>query len=98
MDKLQNIFIYGNLLIQTYSNDNNDDNHHHHLELTMEAKKSYKILWDFNTQSIQLRRPDLIIVNKKRVYQMVNLVVPAGHRVEMKKSKTLENYQVLTQC
>lgn len=60
----------------------------------MQAKQSHKILWDFNTQSIQVRRPDLIIVNKKRVYQMLNLVVPAGHRVKLKKSKTLENCQV----
>ena len=44
---------------------------------------SHKLLWDFNIQTdhlIQVRRPDLIIINKrKRICKMVDFAVPADH-------------------
>ena len=43
---------------------------------------SHKLLWDFNIQTdhlIPARRPDLIIINKrKRIGKIVDFAVPAG--------------------
>ncbi len=46
----------------------------------------HKLLWDFNIQTnhlIPARRPDLIILNKKkRICKIVDFAVPADHRPE----------------
>ena len=45
---------------------------------------THKLLWDFAIQTARLisaRRPDLIIINKKKVYQIVDFAVPADHRI-----------------
>ena len=49
---------------------------------------THKLLWDFNIQTDQLilaRRPDLIIINKKkkekRAYKIVDFAVPVDHRI-----------------
>ena len=64
-----------------------------------------KFLWDFNIQTdhlIPARRPDLIILNKKkkRICKIVDLAVPAYHRTNLKEceknissSTLLENWK-----
>ena len=57
---------------------------------------SHKLLWDFNIQTdhlIPTRRPDLIIINKrKRICKIVDFVVPAGHRINLKKGEKKDKY------
>ena len=52
---------------------------------------SHKLLWDFNIQTDQLipaRRPDLIIINKKKgICKIVDLAVPADHSINLKESE-----------
>ena len=46
-------------------------------------------LWDFDIQTDHLilaRRPDLIIINKKKkICEIVNFAVPADHRIKLKE-------------
>ena len=57
---------------------------------------SHKLLWGFNIQTDQLilaRRPDLIIVNrKKRICKIVDFAVPADHRINLKESEKKDKY------
>ena len=50
---------------------------------------THKLLWDFSIQTYHLtpaRRPDLIIINKKRrICKIVDFAVPADHRINLKK-------------
>ena len=56
---------------------------------------SHKLLWDFNIQTdhlIPARRPDLIIINKrKRICKIVDFAVPADHRINLKESEKDKN-------
>ena len=49
---------------------------------------THKLLWDFDIQMdylITARKPDLIIINeKKRIYNIVYIAVPADHRIKLK--------------
>ena len=60
---------------------------------------SHKLLWDLNIQTdhlIPARRPDLIIINKrKRVCRIVDFAVPADHRINLKESEKKDKYQDL---
>ena len=57
-----------------------------------------KVLWYFNIQTDRLipaRRPDLIIINKKkkkRIYKIVDFAVPADHRINLKKCEKKDKY------
>ena len=57
---------------------------------------SHKLLWDFNIQTDHLnpaRRPDLIIINKrKRICKIVEFAVPVDHRVNLKESEKKDKY------
>ena len=57
---------------------------------------AHKLRWDFNIQTdplISARRPDLIIVNKKkRTCKIVDFAVPADHRVKLKESEKKDKY------
>ena len=57
---------------------------------------SHKLLWDFNIQTdhlIPARRPDLIIINKrKRICKIVDFAVPADHRINLKGSEKSDKY------
>ena len=57
---------------------------------------THKLLWDFNIQTdhlIPARRPDLIIINKKkRTCKIVDFAVPADHRIKLKKSEKKDKY------
>ena len=61
----------------------------HNLESVLE-KETHKLLWDFEIQTdhlISARRPDKVIVNKKGTCRIVDLVVPANHKVKLKESE-----------
>ena len=55
-----------------------------------------KLLWDFNIQTDHLiltRRPDLIIINKKkRTCKIVNFAVLADHRIKLKECEKKDKY------
>ena len=45
---------------------------------------THKLLWDFDIQKdplISARRPDLIIINKKKTCKIVDFAVSADHRI-----------------
>ena len=56
----------------------------------------HHFLWDFNIQTDRLipaRRPDLIIINrKKRICKIVDFTVPADHRINLKESEKKDKY------
>ena len=57
---------------------------------------THKLLWDFNIQKdhiIPARRPDLIIINKKkRTCKIVDFAVPADHRIKLKECEKRDKY------
>ncbi len=57
---------------------------------------THKLLWNFNIQTDQLipaRRPDLIIINKKkRICKTVDFAVPADHRINLNESEKKDKY------
>ena len=57
---------------------------------------SHKLPWDFNIQNdhlIPARRPDLIIINKrKRICKIVKFAVQADHRINLKESEKKDKY------
>ena len=70
-------------------------------ESTLE-NKTRKILWIFEIETdlqISAKRPDLVIVNKKkkkkRTSRIVNFALPADHRVKLKESEKKHKYQDL---
>ena len=71
----------------------------YNLELVME-NETHKLFWDFEIQThhqISARRPDLVIVNKKRgTYRMVDFAVLAGYRVKLKENERKDKYLDLT--
>ena len=62
----------------------------------MRENDTHKLLWDFNIQTdhlIPARRPDLIIINKKkRTCKIVDFAVPADHRVKLKECEKTDKY------
>ena len=57
---------------------------------------SHKLLWDFNIQTyhpIPARRPDLIIIKKKkRTCKIVDFAVSADHRIKLKECEKKHKY------
>ena len=59
---------------------------------------THKPLWDFNIKTVHLivvRRPDLIIINKKkkkRICKIVGFAVPADHRINLKECEKKDKY------
>ena len=57
---------------------------------------THKPQWDFNIQTdhlIPARRPDLIIINKKkRICKIVDSAVPADHRINLKECEKKDSY------
>ena len=56
-----------------------------------------KFIWDFDIHMdhlISVRRPDLIIINKKkkRTCKIVEFSVPADHRIKLKKCEKKDKY------
>ena len=61
--------------------------------------ENHKILWDFSIQTnhvVETRRPDLIVVDKKkRSCKIIDFAVPGNSTIEEKEKDKIENYQVL---
>ena len=56
---------------------------------------THKLLGDFNILTdhlIPARRPDLMIINKKKIYKIVDFAVPADHRIDLKESEKKDKY------
>ena len=57
---------------------------------------THKLLWDFDIQTDQLilaRRPDFIIINKrKKICKIVDFAVPADHRIKLKECEKRDKY------
>ena len=53
--------------------------------------ETYKIIWDFEIQTdhlISVRRPDLIIMKKKKMsWLIVDFAIPADYRVKLKENQ-----------
>ena len=60
------------------------------------GNETHKLLWDFDTQTdhlISARRPDLIIINKKReLTKFKDFAVLADHRVKLKENEKNDKY------
>ena len=60
-----------------------------HNPATVLEKATHKLLWDFKIQTdhlIPARRPNLIIINKKKTTcKIVDFAVPADHRIKLKE-------------
>ena len=58
--------------------------------------KTHKLLWDFDIHTdhlISTKRPDLIIINKKkRTCKIVDFAVPADHRIKLKECEKKDKY------
>ena len=56
-------------------------------------------MWDFNIQTdhvIEVRRPDLVVVDKKeRSCKIIDFAVPGDSRIEEKEKDKIEKYQDL---
>ena len=72
--------------------------HDHKLESCLE-NEDYKILWDFSIQTdhvIGARRPDSVVVDKKRrTCKIIDFAVPGDRRIEEKEKEKIEKYQDL---
>ena len=59
---------------------------------------THKLLWDFDIQTdhlISARRPDLIIINKKKkkkIYKIVDFAVPVDHKIKLKEYEKKDKY------
>ena len=75
-----------------------DDWYEHEPERVLE-NEDYKILWDFSVQTdhvIEARRPDLVVVDKKRgTCKIIDFAVPGDSRIEEKETEKIEKYQDL---
>ena len=67
-----------------------------HNPAPVQENDTHKLLWDFNIQTDHLilaRRPDLIIINKKkRICKIVDFAVPVDHRVNLKECEKKDKY------
>ena len=61
--------------------------------------EDYKILWDFSIQTdpvIEARRPDLVVVDKKRrTCKIIDFAIPGTSRIDEKEKEKIEKYQDL---
>ena len=60
---------------------------------------THKLLWDFDIQTdhlIPARRPDLITINKKKTNcKIVDVAVPADHKIKLKECEKKDKYPTL---
>ena len=72
-----------------------------HNPASVQENDTHKLLWGFGVQTdhlISARRPDLIIINKKkkRICKIVDFAVPADHRIKLKECEKKNKYQDLS--
>ena len=58
---------------------------------------THKLLWDFDVQTdhlISARRPDLIIINKKKksIWKIVDFPIPVDYRIKLKECEKKDRY------
>ena len=67
-----------------------------HNPAPVQENATHKLLWDFNIQTdhlIPARRPDLIIINKKkRICKIVDFAVPADSKIKLKECEKKDKY------
>ena len=67
-----------------------------HNPAPVQENDTHKLLWVFDIDTDHLilaRRPDLIIINKKRrICKIIDFAVPADHRIKLKECKKKNNY------
>ena len=67
-----------------------------HNPAPVQENDTHKLLWDFNIQTdhlIPAKRPDLIIINKKkRICKIVDFAVLADHRINLKECEKKDKY------
>ena len=66
-----------------------------HNPATVLENNTHKLLWDFDIHTddlISARRPDLILINKKRTCKNVDFAVPADHRIKLKECEKKDKY------
>ena len=69
-----------------------------HKPALVQENDTLKLIWDFDVQTdhlISARRPDLIIINKrkkKRIYKIVDFAVPVDHRIKLKEYEKKDKY------
>ena len=75
----------------------------HHLAIVLENER-HKLLWDFDIHTdhrISARRPDLMIINKKkkRICKIVDIAIPADHRIKLKEcERRISTSTLLENC
>ena len=57
--------------------------------------ENHKILWDFSIHVIEAQRPDLVVVDKKWSFKIIDFEVPGDSRIEEKEKDKVEKYQDL---
>ena len=67
-----------------------------HNPAPVQENDTHKLLWDFDIKTdhlISARRPDLIIINKrKKTCKIVDFAVPADHRIKHKECEKRDKY------
>ena len=70
-----------------------------HNPAPVQKNNTYKLLWNFDIHTdhrISARRPDQIIINKKkkkkRICKIVDFAVPADHRIKLKGYEKKDKY------
>ena len=67
-----------------------------HIPAPVLENDTHRLLWDFNIQTdhlISARRPDLIIISKKKkICKIVDFAVPADHRIKLKECEKRDMY------
>ena len=70
-----------------------------HSPASVAENDSIKILWDFNVfvdHLISVRRPDIVIINKKAAtMSLIDIAVPAEKHISAKKEQKIKKYQDL---
>ena len=67
-----------------------------HNPASVQGNNTHKLVWDFDINTdrlISARRPDLIIINKKkRTCKIVDFAVQADHRIKLKECEKKDKY------
>ena len=95
-----NIYIYIYNRPRTLNNNNNDNNNTNKWNMYNPApileNDTHKLQWDFNIQTdhlIPARRPDLMIINKKkRICKILDFAVPTDQRINLKECEKKDKY------
>ena len=81
--------------IQRRNNNNNNNNNNDNPAPVLE-NNTHKLLWDFDIHMdhlISTKRPDLIIINKKkRTCKIVDFAVPGDYKIKLKECEKKDKY------